>query len=181
QPGHLDRAQPLENLYAHGLIFPNQLPVPSSFMIPSDILARVKSKAAPKSFAVSPGAPAQLRAWGLRLLSDLQLFAAYQASGRLAFTQNDIPLRHQLRAFLKALGVSEEAYGLFLNVSLEAFFGSVLARTTDTLDANPAESMSRLIARWRDGDAWQESAQGRDARRSPDGAWDKTLQAKRLV
>jgi len=166
QPGHLDRTQPLENLYAHGLVFPNQLPNPSCFMIPSDVLTLVKGKAAARTFTSSGQAPAQLRTWGLRILSDLQLFAAYQASGRLQFTQNNIPLRHQLRAFLKALGLPEENYGLFLNVSMEALFGLVIKRTTQTLDANPAESMSRLIAHWRDDEMWQESAHWRDGRRS---------------
>ncbi len=181
QPGHLDRSQPLENLYAHGLIFPNQLPNPSCYVAPSDVLGLLKGRVELPAFHVSEHAPAQLRAWGLRLLSDLQLFSAYQASGRMQFTQNDIPLRHQLRAFLKGLGIAEENYGLFLNVSTEAFFGAVIKRTTHTLDANPAESMSRLIVFWRDGDLWQESAHWRDAHRSVDGQLDKTLKAKRLI
>lgn len=181
QPGHLDFARPLEALYARGLVFPNKLPHPACFIVPSDILTLLKGKTVRRVFSPSGNAPAHLRAWGLRLLSDLQLFAAYQTSGRLQFTHHDIPLRHQLRAFMKALGAPEENYGLFLNVSFEAFFGQVIKRIFPMLNADPAESMSRIIVHWREGQSWQESAEWRDVHRSPDGLLDQSLKAKRLI
>jgi hypothetical protein len=181
QPAHLDQSRPLDHLYALGLVFPNQFPHPSCFLIPSDVFSAFRGKPFDKTFSAVDHGPAQLRSWGLRILSDLQLYAAYQASGRLQFTQNDIPLRHQLRAFLKAVGVDEEPYGLFLNASLGAFFAKMVKKDSQTLDANPAESMSRLIAFWRDHDHWQESSHVRDAARSPDGQLDRTLKSKRLV
>ncbi|HVO32938.1 MAG TPA: helicase-associated domain-containing protein [Elusimicrobiota bacterium] len=179
--GTLRPEDPLAWLYGHGLAFPNELPRPASYRIPSDILSRVSATQAGKRLAPARHVPGQLRAWGLRVLSDIQFLAALQASGRLQFTQNDIPLRHQLRAFLKALGVPEENYGLFLNLALEAFLATVVNRTTQALNDNPAEAMSRLIAYWRDGDRWQESSDFRDLRRSPDGVGDRTLKARRLT
>jgi len=181
QPGHLDLSRPLDHLYALGLLFPNQLPNPTCFLIPSDVLSTLRGKESEKHFTTIPHAPAALRAWGLRILSDLQLYAAYQASGRLQFTRSDIPMRHQLRAFLKALTIDEEAYGLFLNIELGAFFAKVVRKDPQTFSADPAESMSQLIAYWRDSDQWQESSHWRDAKRGSDGALDRSLKSKRLV
>lgn len=181
---------PAQELYLHGLIFPDDPELPTLLVIPSDLVALLRD--APRAVpAASPEAPASVRSWGMRLVSDLYLFAGYLASGRLRIIRKGLPEKKGVGTFLRAVGVEEEQYGFFLYTlalagsAVEPFAevsSADLIRTLGRLVANPTHTLRQLIQWWADSDEWQESFAWRNRRAGP-AAWcvDGSLKAKRRL
>lgn len=77
--------------------------------MPSDIVALLKDTRVALPTA-SDDAPHAVRSWGARIVSDLYLFAAYLASGRLRIIRKGLPEQKGMSTFLHAIGVDEERF-----------------------------------------------------------------------
>jgi len=172
---------PIRGLFKKALCFPDMSGNATSLVVPSDLLITFQGKKPGPEVIISGTMPAFTRAWGFRLLTDLRLLAAFNASGRLVHTQKNLPDKRLLSDFLKALGVREENYGIFLSMMLETVEEKPGRAATAVLEGSPSLALRILTRQWQETTVWSECFTWRHAGRSARSTGDEAAPSRRMV
>lgn len=184
---------PIQNLYLKALLFPNPPYSPMFLIVPKEFIGFHYQQKGETALTFGSESPQKIKSYGLRILDDLIFFTAFVESGRLKFTQNDLPERKSLNSFLDVIKVQENRYGLFLSFLADLFYTRIASfhltkkKNNDKgipalIFKNRTELLKQIIFHWVKNDEWSESFVHRTRSRFSGGRdWDPSIRGKREI